>query len=306
MSQGNWGGGPGGGWGGGPGGGGYGPPPGGAPPGGYGPPGGAPPGGYGPPPGGAPPGGFGGPPGGFAPPPAGYPPGYTPPGGGGAAVAWEDQSRSFFSRWWGTVKEVSFNPRSFFEAASNNDNPWPGVTFGITTGGMMGLLFGIFVALIYLALGGMMAAAASSTKGGGGPAAAMMGIFGVMGIGVAILYPIQFMISALVGPWISGGIYHLMLSILKGASKSYTHTVRVTAYAHAAYFWLIVPGFGGLIVMIVSLVSNIVGLDATHKCGMGKAVAAVLGPVVVFCTCCCLIYFLAFAGAAASAPPRRR
>ena len=99
MSQGNWGGGPGGYGGGGPppggygppGGGGYGPP--GAPPGGGGygppgaPPGGAPPGGYGPP-GGAPPGGGYGPPpggGGYGPPPGGG--GYgAPPGGGGYGV----------------------------------------------------------------------------------------------------------------------------------------------------------------------------------------------------------------------------
>lgn len=300
MSQGNWGGGGGGdGWGGGsPPGGGYGPP-GGAPPGGYGPP----PGGYGPPPGGygAPPGGYGGPPGGggFAPPPAGYPPGYNPQSAVGP-VAWEDASKGIIGGGWETFKEACFNPKAFFAAVAQNDNPWPSITFGMASGGLAGFLYGIFVSLIYLAIGGMMAAAVGSAGGSrgfgsaGGPGM-VLGMMGAMGLFACIAYPVMFAMSALIAPWISGGVYHLMLMMMKGATKPYTNTVRVSGYANASTIWMVIPGVGWLIAMGFHLVLTVIGLDETHKCGTGKAVAAVLVPLILFCGCCCAGYAALFA-----------
>ncbi len=327
MSQGNWGGGPGGGWGGGqpPGGGGYGPPGGGAPPGGGGygappggggygappggggygaPPGGggygAPPGGggYGAPPGGggygAPPGGggFGGPGGGgFAPPPAGYPPGYSPQAGGGV-VAWEDTSKGFFGRWWTTVKDVCFDARTFYAAAAQSDNPWPAVTFAMSNAGLVGLVFGVFLALIYMLMGGIGAMSAMGTKGAAGGAGAIMGIMSAVGIFVAILYPVMFVIQALIMPWIIGGVHHLMLVLMKGATRSYSHTVRVVGYAWAGNFWIVVPIVGPLAALVFGLIAQVVGLDETHKCGIGKAIGAIALPIVLCCLCYCGFSFL--------------
>jgi hypothetical protein len=292
MSQGNWGGGSGG-WGGSGGDGGQ-PPSGG----GYGPPGGAPPGGYGPPPGGygGPPGGYGGPPGGgFAPPPAGYPPGYTPPSAAGA-VAWEDANKGVVGGGWETFKEACFNPRTFFAGVAQSDNPWPAITFGMTSGAFAGLIYGVFVSLIYVAVGGMMASAFSGIPGmGSGSPGMMMGVMGAMGVFAIIAYPIMFALSALIGPWISGGIYHLMLMMLGGTTRPYTSTVRVSGYANASTLWMIVPGVGSLISLGFHLVLTVIGLDETHKCGVGKAVGAVLMPVVLFCGCCCVGYAMIFA-----------
>ncbi|MEP7121784.1 MAG: YIP1 family protein [Byssovorax sp.] len=312
MSQGNWGGGSGGGSGGGPGdgwgggppaGGGYGPP-GGAPPGGgYGPPpaGGPAPGGYGPPPGGygQPPGGYGGPPGGggFAPPPAGYPPGYNPQTAAGN-VAWEDASKGILGGGWETFKDACFNPKAFFAGVAQNDNPWPSITFGMATNALAGFLYGVFLSLIYLAIGGMVAAAAGSSGGrglGAGGMGMVVGMMGAMGVAVVIAYPLILAIVALIGPWISGGIYHLMLMLMKGATKPYTNTVRVCGYSNAATMWMVIPGIGGLVSIGFSIVLTVVGLDETHKCGTGKAVAAVLIPMVLLCGCCCLGYGTLFA-----------
>jgi hypothetical protein len=280
------------------GGGGYGPPPGGyAPPpggGGYGPP----PGGYGPPPGGGgygPPGG-----GGFAPPPAGYPPGYTPQSTVGV-VAWEDASKGLIGGGWETFREACFNPRSFFSGVAQSDNPWPSITFGMATNGLGGFLYGIFVSLIYLFIGGVMTSAMSGTSGrggggfGAGGPAAMIGIMGAMGVFAIILYPFLFALSALITPWISGGLYHLLLVLMKGATKPYTSTVRVLGYSNAATLWMVIPGIGGLISVGFHLVLTIIGLDETHKCGIGKAVAAVLIPLVLLCGCCCFGYGMLFA-----------
>lgn len=314
MSQGNWGGGSGDGWGGQGGGqppsGSYGPPdgspPGGQPPGGGGygpPPGGQPPGGYGPPPGGygPPPGGYGPPPGGgFAPPPAGYPPGYTPQSTVGA-VAWEDASKGIFGGGWETFKEACFNPRAFFAGVAQSDNPWPAITFGMASNGLAGFLYGIFISVIYLFIGGIMASALGAGGRGFGPGpgpggpAAMIGVMGAMGVFAVIAYPIMFALSALISPWISGGVYHLMLLLFRGATKPYTSTVRVMGYSNAATLWMVIPGIGSLVSVGFHLVLTVVGLDEVHKCGTGKAVAAVLVPVVLFCGCCCFGYAMIFA-----------
>ena len=291
MSQGNWGGGgSGAGWGGG-----------GPPAGGYGPVGGAPPGGYGPPPGGygPPPGGYGGPPGGsgFAPPPAGYPPGYSPQSVAGP-VAWEDSSKGMIGGGWETFKNACFTPKAFFAGVAQNDNPWPSITFCMATRGLAGFLYGVFISLIYLAIGGMMAAAMGSSSrgmGGSGGPGMMLAVMGAMGVFAVIVYPLMFALSALITPWISGGIYHLMLMLMSGATKPYTSTVRVCGYSNAATIWMVIPGIGALVSIGFHLVLTVVGLDETHKCGTGKAVAAVLIPLVLVCGCCCVGYGTIFA-----------
>ena len=284
MSQGNWGGGgSGAGWGGG-----------GPPAGGYGPVGGAPPGGYGPPPG-----GYGGPPGGsgFAPPPAGYPPGYSPQSVAGP-VAWEDSSKGMIGGGWETFKNACFTPKAFFAGVAQNDNPWPSITFCMATRGLAGFLYGVFISLIYLAIGGMMAAAMGSSSrgmGGSGGPGMMLAVMGAMGVFAVIVYPLMFALSALITPWISGGIYHLMLMLMSGATKPYTSTVRVCGYSNAATIWMVIPGIGALVSLGFHLVLTVVGLDETHKCGTGKAVAAVLIPLVLVCGCCCVGYGTMFA-----------
>jgi hypothetical protein len=336
MSQSWGGGGGGGGWGqgggyppsGGGGGGGWAPPPGGAPPGGA-PPGG---GGWGPPPGGAPPGGGGyGPPGGappagggypppqygpgqtepgnFAPPPPGYPPGYTPTSPGGA-VAWEDASRGFFSRWWGTTKGVLFDTKSFYTGAAQNEDAMPAVTYSALSGALAGLGIGLTGALSYLVLGGIsaMAGAAGGRGGPPGGAAGVAAIMGMMGVAVVIIYPIMLGVFGFVAPWIMGGFYHLTLMLFKGANRPYTSTVRVAGYGGAAAFWMIVPLLGYVIgwlpTVVFYIIASIVGLDATHRCGGGKSAAATFLIPGTLTLCCCGSYIAFIASIISSAGHR--
>lgn len=248
------------------------------------------------------------PPGGFAPPPPGYPPGYTPMPSGAGVVAWEDRSRPFFSRWWNTTKDVCFNARPFFTGVAESDDPWPSITYSVATGGMSGFVYGLFVGLIYLGMGSMMAAMAGSMpggKGGAGSPAAFIGIMSAVGMGAALIYPILFMIGGFIGPWVNGGILHAGLALLGGTTKSYQHTVRVVAYAHGAQAWMIIPGVGGLVGLVFQIIALITGLDATHKCGSGKAAGAVFLPLILFICCCCGFYFLVFSMAAAAGPGHR-
>jgi hypothetical protein len=152
-----------------------------------------------------------------------------------------------------------------------------------------GAVYGAFLAVFYVLFGGIasMGAMGGAKHGAAGPAAAVFGIMSAMGIAVAILQPIQQAFAAFIGPWISGGIIHTCLSILKGTSRPYASTVRVAGYAHAASIWLCIPFVGAFGVLIVSLIAWTLGLDETHKCGPGKAIMALLMPAVVICLCAC-------------------
>lgn len=223
----------------------------------------------------------------------GVPPlgGFGPPPGGGSEgprVAWEDKSLGFFTRWWNTWKAVSFNPTSFFEAASVNEDPWPAVTFAIATSVVTGLAVGGFLALTYSLLGAS-AVSANPASAGDNPAAVFSMMMG-LGVFSLVMYPAFFAIIALIGPWIGGGVQHVCLSILGGVSRPYTSTVRVVAYSYAAQAWSILPIVGGILSAIFSLISHITGLAAVHRCSQGKAALAIFLPVILLCGCCCFAW----------------
>jgi hypothetical protein len=219
----------------------------------------------------------------------------------GGVVAWEDKSQGLFARWWGTFKEVCFNGKRFHAAAAQNDDPWPAVTFAVTNGAIVGLLVGIFVAILYLAIGGIGAIAASSGgRHGSTPGAAVFGMVAAMGIGMAIAMPILYVILGFIGPWISGGLHHLGLVMVGGTSKPYSSTVRVVGYSTAAQIFSVVPGIGGLLSIGLMIVSLVIGLDETHKCGSGKAIFAAVLPFLLLCLCYCGCYVIGIAMSAAS------
>jgi len=231
------------------------------------------------------------PPGGgaFRGPPQGFPPGYAPRVG---FVAWEDKQRGLLDRWWSTVKEVLFNTRAFHEASAQSEDPWPSVTFAMTTAAFAGTLMGAFFAMFYLAFAGLFATALGAGTRHAGPGLAAGGLFAGMGMAMAVIYPVMFVLYALVFPWIAGGINHLCLSLLGGVTRPYSSTVRVIGYSWAAYFWVCIPGLGGVIAVIFLLISLITGLDATHKCGGGKAALAIFLPGILACGCCCTAQML--------------
>jgi hypothetical protein len=239
---------------------------------------------------------------GFAPPPLGYPPGYTPEAAGGS-VAWEDGSLNLFGRWFGTFKEVCFAPKPFHAAASASEDPWPAVTFSVTSMGFAGLLEGLVVGFLYVFLGGVGAigAATGSGKSAVSAGGAILAVAAGLGIGIAIVFPILFAILGFVGPWISGGLHHLGLLMVGGTRGPYSSTVRIVGYSSAASLFLAVPGLGGMLSFVVGMVSKVVGFEEVHKCGTGKAIFGALFPYVFFGLCCCGCYLVVMAtGFAAS------
>jgi hypothetical protein len=109
--------------------------------------------------------------------------------------------------------------------------------------------------------------------------AALAGI-GVGSIALIVLVPLFIVIGLFIG----SAIIHLCLMIVGGANKSFETTFRVLAFSQGSTGPLqIIPVCGGLIAGVWALVVNCIGLARAHETTTGRAVLAVLLPIIVCC-----------------------
>ncbi|HZN33926.1 MAG TPA: YIP1 family protein [Pirellulaceae bacterium] len=95
------------------------------------------------------------------------------------------------------------------------------------------------------------------------------------------------------GLLISAGVTHLCLMLVGGAHQGYETTYRVTAFTAGSIAWLsVVPCFGPLIALVMTLICQIQGLAQAHETTAGRAAAAVLLPVA-FCLVVVVAGFIA-------------
>jgi hypothetical protein len=124
--------------------------------------------------------------------------------------------------------------------------------------------------------------------------AALAGI-GVGSIALIVLVPVFIVIGLFIG----AAIVHLCLMIVGGANKSFETTFRVLAFSQGSTGPLqIIPVCGGLIAGVWALVVNCIGLARAHETTTGRAVLAVLLPLIVCCGAGILLLIM-FGGIAA-------
>ena len=114
-------------------------------------------------------------------------------------------------------------------------------------------------------------------------------------------------IFLVIGLFVASAIVHLFLMLFSGTKDSdagFEGTLRSLAYSHVAQLALVVPIAGGLVAMVWAIFLNTLGLAALHRTSQGKALAALLLPLVLCCVCVALAFmglFAAIFGAAAAA-----
>jgi hypothetical protein len=102
-----------------------------------------------------------------------------------------------------------------------------------------------------------------------------------------ILMAIFMPLIVTVGLFISSGIAHVCLIIVGGANQRFEATFRVFAYTNGSVaLFQLVPFCGGIVAGIWGLVCNIIGLKEAHETTAGKAILAILLPVIFFLFCC--------------------
>jgi len=122
-----------------------------------------------------------------------------------------------------------------------------------------------------------------------------MGVFVALWIVVA---PLMMLIGSLIGAL----VLHACLWMVGGARQSFEATYAVLAYASGSTAVLnLVPFCGGMVAGVWTLVVEIIGLARVHECSTGRAVLAVLLPMIVCCGGAVLVFTSVIAVAAAGA-----
>ena len=214
------------------------------------------------------------------------PPEYIP--SGGKTIPFNDDSLPFFDRLFTTIRLALFSPKEFFADYDFTAKIGSGILFAIIMGFVSGIFGFIYNLVFRSSLYGMLA------QWGNIPVkqVQMQNMFAIFGgfIGI-ILIPIM----VVIGLFIMGGIYHLLLMMVNGAKNGFEATINVVAYTSAAMLFAIVPFCGGIIGWFYRIILNIIGFAEVHETSTGKASFAVLLPYL-FCCLCLFIYVFAILG----------
>ncbi len=194
---------------------------------------------------------------------------------------WEDLSLPFFTRLWETLRTSLFQPRDFFANMRRTSDFAEPLKYYVIL-----FMAGTLVSLIWQVPMQMMSLGAQGQQGGMEAAAGTL----LLGFCCALIVMPVF---AVIGAFISAGIYHLSLMIFGGANEGFETTFRVSTYTLGATSVLnAVPCIGGCLSAVWWLVMMIIGLQEAHKTDGSKAALAVLLPMIV---CCTLLGVLLFA-----------
>jgi hypothetical protein len=113
-----------------------------------------------------------------------------------------------------------------------------------------------------------------------------------MGIG-SVAFIILLPLLVIIGLFIGSAIVHLCLMIVGGANQPFETTFRVLAFSQGSTGPLqMIPICGGAISGVWALVCNCIGLARAHGTDTGRAVLAVLLPLIVCCGGGFLVLFM--------------
>jgi len=179
------------------------------------------------------------------------------------------QELGLFPAFIETLKLVLLNPTIAFSAMKTEgglSEPLTYAVIGASVGFIVNFLFSLLMSSFgfvgsHNALGGLLSA----------------------GIG-AVVFVVFIPVIITVGLFIGSAILHLCLTLVGGARRPFETTFRVVCFgAGSAYPLMILPICGGLISGIWCLVVQCVGLTRAHQTTTGRALLAILLPIIVCC-----------------------
>jgi hypothetical protein len=189
----------------------------------------------------------------------------------GGGLPWEHrQELGFFKAYFDTVILVLTKPGEAFALMKSEGDLMGPMLFALI-GGCAGMIVSVLLNVALQSVGFM----ADRQSGAFG-----MGVVGLWAVGYVLLSPVLI----IVGMFIASGILHLCLMILGGARKPFETTFRVVCFSSGSTSLLsMIPFCGGMIAMVWNIVLECIGLARAHEIDTGKAVMAVLLPIIVCC-----------------------
>ncbi len=213
---------------------------------------------------------------GVIPPPGPVPPPDAPAGAQDIVAApptglpWDRrQELGIFPAFLETLKLVLLNPTTAFSAMKIEGGLTEPLFYAVI-GGSVGFIVYFLFSLFMSSFGFM------------GNRNALTGVLGV-GVG-AVVFVIFMPVLIALGVFIGSAILHLCLTLVGGARRSFEATFRVVCFSvGSAYPLLILPICGGLISGIWCIVVECIGLTRAHQTTTGRALLAILLPIIVCC-----------------------
>ena len=174
---------------------------------------------------------------------------------------WES-GEGFIAAFFKTTQEVLFSPTKFFKKAAVGEGYWSPLIYGLITG-IIGNGFAILWFWLFLAQLIPMDRI---------PFQHNLSI-------VRLIIPLPFQLG--ISMFVVSAIIHLCLMLVGGNKHGYKTTFRSVCYSYSARLFNIVPFIGGIIGFIYRIILYIFGVREGHGIRTGKAVLAVLLPLIV-------------------------
>jgi hypothetical protein len=190
----------------------------------------------------------------------------------GAGLPWEHRAQlGFFKAWFDTVSLLITKPTEAFTMMRPEGGLMDPLLFGLI-GGTAGSIMATVYQLVIRSFG----------FGAGNNA--FFNQFGLGSPSFVIINLIFTPVKVALGLFICGAIIHLCLMLFGGAKRPFETTFRVFGYATgASYLFCLVPACGGLVALVYLVVLTTIGLARAHQTTTGKAVMAVLSPIILCC-----------------------
>ena len=193
-----------------------------------------------------------------------------------SGLPWEKRDAlGFFNAFAQTVSMVLTRPAEAFTAMRTEGGLGDPLIFGVI-GGSIGAIVWTLVSATIQSMGW---ASALSQKGS---IDTMMGAS--LGAGMTLVRIVLTPIFIAVGMFIWAALVHVCLMMFGGANKPFEASFRALSYAYGATaLFCIVPCCGGVIALIWGLIADCIGISRAHETDIGRAVGAVLLPLIVCC-----------------------
>jgi len=175
---------------------------------------------------------------------------------------WES-GEGFLWAFLKTTREALFLPTRFFKKIASGEGYGPPLIYGVIVGIIgfgMGILWQWFFFSQWFPIEKISVLSSSF-------------FFAIISIAI----PLMVIFSILIGSCVT----HLCLMIVGGNKKGFQGTFRAVCYSFSGYLFGIIPFIGSTIGGIYAMILTILGVREIHGISTGKAVLAVLLPIIV-------------------------